>query len=184
MESYRHFSASGDGCDAVVRPGHSSGGEGGTTPALRGLGIAGLTPLSTSPMTFLSRRKLAALANQAGSIAARLSPIVKNVQPRATVTRLVRSVHRHALDHRAEAARHHLPVGFLAREIDPGQNIRHAGVVRERSAGVEQCAEPLLSAGSRPHRCEFRKVAAFAGFARRAKMTNGTARKSAVLVPQ
>jgi len=118
------------------------------------------------------------------SPALRLSAIVENKEPRGAVTGLIGPVHCHPLDHCAEAASHHLPVGFLARKIDPRQDIRHAGFARDHSTGVEQRTETLISAGTRPHRGEFRKAAASAGFARRAPMTNGKARKSAVLVPQ
>jgi hypothetical protein len=89
-----------------------------------------------------------------------LAPIVKHVVSGGAIAGLVRSVHRHTLDHCAEATRYHLAVRLLAREIDSGQYIRHAGVAREHGANVEQPTKALPGAGPRPHRGELYKAAA------------------------
>jgi len=178
------------------RLGVRSGGEGGTTPALAAVVNAIVDALSELGMSHIEMpgtpervwRAIQAargwLIHRAVWLAPPLSPIVENVEPWAAVTWLVRSMHRDTLDHRPEAASHHLPIRFLAREIHSGQDIRHAGFTRERSAGAEQRAEPLLGARSRPHRSEFRKAAALPGFARRAPVADGKAGEPTVLAPQ
>src|SRR5579862_471987 len=52
-------------------------------------------------------------------------PIVEHKEPRPAVAGLVWPVHRHDLNLGPEAAPLHVPVGLLARRIDPGENICH-----------------------------------------------------------
>jgi hypothetical protein len=37
----------------------------------------------------------------------------------------------------AESPRHHLAVRFVARQVDPGQQVRHASRHRQRAARIE-----------------------------------------------
>src|SRR5260370_39572907 len=60
-------------------------------------------------------------------IAAPLSPIVESIDVGPAVARLVRPVHRDALNLRAEAAREQVGGGLLARQGDPGPHRCHAG---------------------------------------------------------
>src|ERR1700745_2871809 len=89
-----------------------------------------------------------------------LSPIVEYVDPGNAIAGLVRAVHRHTLDHRAETARQHLAVGFLAREIDARQHVRHAGMARDHGNGVEQSPKALSGARPRPDCGELCEAAA------------------------
>src|SRR5205823_12186776 len=59
-------------------------------------------------------------------ITAPLSPIVEHEEPGPAVARFVGAVHRHPLDLRAKAAPEQVPVGLLARQIDPGHDRAHA----------------------------------------------------------
>src|ERR1700730_10331921 len=113
---------------------------------------------------------------------ATLSPIVEYEEPRPAIARLVRAVHRDPLDLCAEAAPQHQTVGFLARQIDPGQDCRHAGRNGELGAGVEQRGKAVL--GSRSHRAKLDEAAARAGLARRAPMADREAGETAVAIPQ
>src|SRR5947209_4674093 len=79
-------------------------------------------------------------------IAAPLSPIVEHEEPGPAVARLVRAMHRDALDLRAEAASEHRAVGLLARRVDPGYERAHAGRNGKRGAGVDQRGEAVLGA--------------------------------------
>src|SRR5215469_1312624 len=112
-----------------------------------------------------------------------LSPIVEHVEPPPAITGLVWPVHSDSLDHRAEAAHQHVPVGFLARQIGAGQHIRHAGFARERGAGIEQRAEPRFGTRSWPYGAKFNETTALPGFARGTPMADGKARESPFLIP-
>src|SRR5207302_403013 len=79
-------------------------------------------------------------------IAAPLSPIVEHEQPAPAVARLVGPVHRHALNLRAKAAPDQVPVGLLARQIDPGHHRRHAGRAGQRGASIEQRGKTVFGA--------------------------------------
>src|SRR5438067_5305943 len=117
-------------------------------------------------------------------IAASLSPIVEHKEPGPAVTGLVWPMHRDALNLRAKAAREHRPVGFFARRVDAGDDGRHAGRKSQRGAGVEQCREAVLGAGSGTHRAEFDETDAVAGLALRPQMADREAGEFAVAVPQ
>src|SRR5207237_8564855 len=96
-------------------------------------------------------------------IAAPLSPIVEHEEPGPAVARLVRAMHRDALDLRAEAASEQVAVGLLARQIDPGHHRCHAGRNGKRGAGIEQSGKAALGARSRPDRADFDEAAVVAG---------------------
>src|SRR5436190_300632 len=117
-------------------------------------------------------------------IAALLTPIVEHEEPGPAVARLVRAMHRDALDLRAEAAPEHRSVGLLARQIDAGHHIHHADCGGERGAGIEQRGKTVLRSGSRLYRAELDEALRLAGLALGPAMADRKAGEPAVAIPQ
>src|SRR5271170_631393 len=68
----------------------------------------------------------------------RSAPVVEDVEAGAAVSRFVGPVHGDDQGLGAETARHHLQIGLLAGEIDPGEEVRHPDRRGERAAAVEE----------------------------------------------
>src|SRR5215472_2760777 len=115
---------------------------------------------------------------------AHLTPIVEDEDSAAAVARLVRTMHRHALELRAEAAAEQMPIRFLAREVDPCEHFGDAHRDRELPTCVEQRREAPFASGPGAHRGELDEETAFAGLAAGAPLADGEARWPAVAFPE
>ena len=114
----------------------------------------------------------------------RSAPVVEDVEAGAAVSRFVGPVHGDDQGLGAKTARHHLQIGLLAGEIDPGEEVRHPDRRGERAAAVEERGKVRGGPSSWPHGAEFDVTAALAGLAGRSPMAYRKSGEVARALPQ